>query len=96
MTTYLVVRVTAEQLIAVCLTAAALIAALGYLARKLRRLLEVVAAAYRLLQLELEHNHGGSIKDDITGMAISIGRVDREVTDLRSDFDEHVKKGRRP
>lgn len=93
MTTYLVIRVTSEQLIAACITAATLLTALGYLARKLRRIGQIVGAAHRLLQLELEHNHGGSIKDDITGMAVSIGRVDREVTDLRRDFDNHIKRG---
>lgn len=37
----------------------------------------------RLLTKELEHNHGGSIKDDIHGLAVGLH-------DLRTQFDEHV------
>lgn len=77
---------------------AAGVAALGYLAKKTRdaaragvRMLRAVIAIQRLVERELEHNHGSSMKDDIHGMAVAIGQLQRDRDDDREVLDNALE-----
>lgn len=50
----------------------------------------------RLASKELEHNHGSSVKDDVHGIAVSVGLLQREFGRLRSDFDRHINERNQP
>lgn len=69
---------------------AALLAALGALGRHLARMARILRAVGRLVEGELEHNHGGSMKDDVYGIAVSVGELGREVTDLNERLTAHL------
>lgn len=60
----------------------ALLTALGYVIRKLRKAARVLDAIDRVVHRELTHNHGSSIKDDAVGTALSVGHLSRTVDDL--------------
>lgn len=62
-------------------TAAGLVA-LGYLIKKLRQAARALDAIEVLVSRELTHNHGTSIKDDVHGIAISLGDIQRRVVGL--------------
>lgn len=65
----------------------------------LKLLRQLVLKLDRLDQLaskELEHNHGSSVKDDVHGIAVSVGYLQREFNRLRSDFDNHVNERKKP
>lgn len=64
------------------ITAAAVLAALVYLGKKLLVIVQAVLAIHAIVQRELEHNHGSSIKDDIYGMARSFGETQRLLDDV--------------
>lgn len=53
-------------------------AGLVYLARVARNVVQAIAAILHIVERELEHNHGSSMKDDMTGMAIAIGKLQRD------------------
>lgn len=57
----------------------------GHLIRKAVHKLDRVDAAVdqidELTQRELQHNHGGSMKDDAHGMAVSLGILQRDRDD---------------
>lgn len=64
---------------------AAVVAGVLYLGAKLRRgvhifdvLLQLVRDVDHRTSRELDHNHGGSMKDDVTGMAVSVGKLQRD------------------
>lgn len=63
------------------ITAAAVLAALGYIGNKALVIARAVLAVREIVQRELEHNHGSSMKDDIYGMARSLGEVQRRLDD---------------
>lgn len=57
----------------------------------------------RLASKELEHNHGSSVKDDVHGIAVSVGLLQREFgrfrsdfDHLRGDFDQHINERKTP
>jgi hypothetical protein len=65
--------------------AAAGVAGVLYLAKKVRDLvrgalyvLRSIEAIKHLVQRELDHNHGSSMKDDVHGMAVAIGQLQRD------------------
>jgi hypothetical protein len=53
-------------------------AGLTYLARVVRNVVRAIAAIQHIVERELEHNHGSSMKDDMTGMAVAIGKLQRD------------------
>lgn len=63
--------------------AAAAVAAVGYLGKQVLVVARGVLAIKEIVQRELEHNHGSSMKDDIYGMARSLGEVQRQLADFR-------------
>jgi hypothetical protein len=85
---------------------AALLTALGYLGRKVRALVHVVdavqaharTAAQRagetgdLVARELEHNHGGSMKDDLTAVAYTVGNLWRRIDDIDDRLTAHLDR----
>lgn len=58
---------------------AAGVAGMAYLARLLIAVLRRVTVIQRITESELEHNHGSSMKDDVHGMAVSLGELQRRV-----------------
>ncbi len=56
--------------------------AVGYLVRRLRKAARVLDVIERVVQRELNHNHGGSVKDDTAGTALAVGRLARTVDNL--------------
>lgn len=69
---------------------AAALAALGYLIRKAVWLVRVVEALHQLVDHELTHNGGSSMKDDVASIARAVGELQGEVRDLRIDKEaEH-------
>jgi hypothetical protein len=63
--------------------AAAGIAGFIYLARVVLYIARSIEAVRHLVQRELEHNHGSSMKDDVHGMAVAIGQLQRDRDDDR-------------
>lgn len=68
------------------------------LLRKAFRMLDTVET---VVSRELEHNHGGSMKDDLYGMAVGFGLTQRQVDDLeevvysiRRQLDMHLEENR--
>lgn len=61
---------------------AAGVAGMAYLARLLIAVLRRVTVIQRLTESELEHNHGSSMKDDVHGMAVSLGKLQRKTDEL--------------
>lgn len=79
---------TADDLV----TWAAIAAAVIYLFRLLRAAVLKLDRLDKLASKELEHNHGSSMKDDVHGLAVAFGHMQREVGALRHDFDTHVNE----
>jgi len=59
-------------------------------ARAAISLARVVHAIDRVVERELEHNGGGSIKDDVHGIAVAIGHLQRRVDHLETTLDRHL------
>lgn len=72
-------------------TLASAVKATVFLARAVRSLVHKLDAIDELLQQELTHNHGSSIKDDVHGMAMSIGGLQREQDEERSRMNAVLK-----
>lgn len=66
---------------------AAGLAALMYLLRGARRAVQTIGAIQDLVERELQHNHGSSMKDDVHGMAVAIGQLQRDRDDDRDVLD---------
>lgn len=64
--------------------------------KMLRQLVLKLDRLDRLASKELEHNHGSSVKDDVHGIAVSVGLLQREFGRLRSDFDQHINERKTP
>lgn len=64
-----------QQLLEQLPLAVAALVALGWLAQR-------ISAIHRLVSRELERNHGSSMKDDMHGIAVSVGMMQRQVDDL--------------
>lgn len=62
---------------------AAGVAGAVYLARGIRNVVQAIAAIQHIVERELEHNHGSSMKDDTHGMAVAIGKLQRDRDDDR-------------
>ncbi len=60
----------------------AVLVALGYLVKLARSAARRLDAIDRLTSRELEHNHGTSMKDDVHGIAVALGKVQHQVDDL--------------
>jgi len=75
---------------------AAALAGLVYLARLVRKAVIKLDAIDKLTSRELERNHGSSMKDDVHGMAIALGILQREHGKLRADFDTHINERKTP
>lgn len=76
--------------IAVILGTAALLAAIAYLVRFLVKVGRVGRAVFEIVDRELTHNHGTSIKDDVYGTAVALGKLQREVDQIGSDLYNHL------
>jgi hypothetical protein len=80
------------------IAAAACLVALGVIGKYLRQwfrwfvqLGKVVRAMDEIISRELEHNHGSSIKDDITGIAVAVGLLQRAAAELARKQDEDIR-----
>lgn len=62
---------------------AAGVAGLIFLAAKIRNVVQSIVAIQHIVERELEHNHGSSMKDDTHGMAVAIGQLQRDRDDDR-------------
>lgn len=76
---------------------AAGVAGIGYLIRVARRWARILERLYALADHELRHNHGGSMKDDLHGLAVASRQISEEVgalrddlSDLRTQFENHT------
>lgn len=74
--------------------AAGIVSTLSVIAWAIRRTLSGVRSAVHTIDAieeivaqELTHNHGSSIKDDVTGLACTIGLLQREVGDIATRVD---------
>lgn len=67
--------------------AAAGVAGLLYLSGKVRSAFRAIDAIQHLVERELDHNHGSSMKDDIHGMAVAIGILQRDREEDRELLD---------
>lgn len=78
--------------------AAAVAAALLYLLKIGRSAAVKLDRIWQLASRELEHNHGGSIKDDVYGTAVAIGKTQRQVERLEKRLDRiaHVAARNHP
>lgn len=66
------------------------VAAVLYLAKLARTAFRWLEAIHGVVDKELTHNHGSSIKDDTHGMAVALGEVQRRVDELETDFRQHL------
>lgn len=71
-------------------------AAALWMLKLLRQLVLKLDSLDKLASKELEHNHGSSVKDDVHGIAVSVGYLQREVGRLRRDFDSHINERKTP
>lgn len=55
-----------------------LVKALRYVARGVRWLFDAIEVIHDLVTRELDHNHGSSMKDDLYGVAVALGTLQRE------------------
>lgn len=53
--------------------------------RSVVRTLDVIEA---VVQRELHNNHGSSIKDDVTGIAVAVGKLGRDVDELTGQLSD--------
>jgi hypothetical protein len=70
---------------------AAGLTALVYLARGILNVVRTIDAIQHIVERELEHNHGGSIKDDTHGMAVAIGKLQRDRDDDRRRLNRALR-----
>ena len=88
------------DLAAYTVTAGAVLSAVGYIITKVRKAARSLDAIEDLVNLlpdmqaivarELEHNHGSSMKDDMHGVAVSVGKLQRRQDDLERRFERHL------
>jgi beta-xylosidase len=86
-----VVEVTPAGVAACIVGAAAFLGATAYLFRQLRKLVRYAQALHTLTERELTNNHGSSLKDDVDGIAVSVGQLGRRLDDFETRFNEHVR-----
>lgn len=89
----LAVQTAAEQVGALVTGLPLLVAAmvaLGYLLRRLRLAFKWLENIERLTSKELEPNTGDSMKDDMVGVAQSLGLLQRQVDELEDEFRQHL------
>lgn len=72
---------------------AGLIGACAYLWRVGRNLARVLNTILTIVRRELEGNHGSSMKDDMTGVAYTVGMLWRRVEDLERHQRRHHPDG---
>lgn len=77
---------TAGESLALVAGVAAAVAAVSYLVGRARRAARVLDAIQAIVERELEHNHGSSMKDDVHGLAIALGHLARRVDDIESTY----------
>lgn len=87
---------TAAGLVGIIVATAALLGAIGYLVNRVRRAWKVVVAVINVINRELHHNGGSSMKDDVTNLTRAVNLVARQVDDLDSRFSDHLGVGERP
>lgn len=71
---------------------ASVIAAAGYLVKKVRAGVHILDRIERLVGRELEANHGSSMKDDITGIAFTVGNLWRRLEAVERDLADHLER----
>lgn len=83
-----------QNAVGVVMAATALCAGIGYLVKKARAAARTLDAISALVDQELSHNHGSSMKDDVGGIAVAVGKLQRQVEDLETSFNDHLKHPR--
>jgi hypothetical protein len=68
----------------------AFLVALGYLLKRLRLAFRWLENIERITTKELEPNTGESMKDDMVGVAQSLGLLQRQVDELEDEFRRHL------
>jgi hypothetical protein len=91
MTALVAITVDTDQLVRWVVAAAGLVGALAYLGKRVfQPTIRRVRAIAHVIDRELDYNHGGSIKDDVHGIAVTVGQLSRDVTDLTERFNDHI------
>lgn len=90
---------TPQEIAAWVVSAAAGLAALGYLGKRVRdgvhlldRIEGLVRSSNAVVERELEANHGSSIKDDISGIAYTVGNLWARLEQLERDLHAHIER----
>lgn len=81
---------TAIEAAGAVITFVALCGALTWLVGRIKRVVRIFSAVLVIVERELEHNHGSSIKDDVHGIAISVGHLQRQVEDVDDRLTHHL------
>ena len=68
----------------------AFLVACGYLLKRLRLAFRWLENIERITTKELEPNTGDSMKDDMVGVAQSLGLLQRQVDELEDEFRKHL------
>jgi hypothetical protein len=66
---------------------AAGLAGLWFILRGAWRVVRAAQSVYELLHTELTHNHGGSMKDEVAAIAVAVGKLQADLTDLAEAKD---------
>jgi hypothetical protein len=73
------------------IAAAAALAAFGYIVKQARRLFRTLDVLSAVVENELHHNGGKSMKDQTTQAAHSTARIEQQVTDLAELLNKHLR-----
>jgi hypothetical protein len=87
------VELVGPESVAVVGGAVVVLSGVGYLFRKIRALFRFIERIHEVTTKELEPNHGGSMKDDMHGLAVSLGKLQRRVDTIESRYNlDHPRK----
>jgi hypothetical protein len=85
-----------EQVVGYIVGVVSLLAALGYLFRKVRRVFQWIESIHDLTTRELEHTDGpqgdSTMKDDLHGVAVALGRLQRRVDSAATSIQRNSRR----
>jgi hypothetical protein len=81
------------QLVALVAGSVVVLSGVGYLFGRLRAVFRFVETIHHITTKELEANHGGSMKDDLSGVAVAVGKLQRRVDTIEKRYNlDHPRK----
>lgn len=83
---------SAADLAALIPAVTAFLMAVGWLTQKVRRLIRVMETLNAVVTRELTPNHGGSMKDDVHGTAVSTHELEKRVDALSDALADHLRR----